>query len=112
MIARFLWVLVLVGMTPLCGGQSDFERGDCNSDATRNIADPIFLLGYLFTASDTPTCFDALDANDDGGTDIADAIYGLNYLFVPGSPPFPAPLDSCGADPTADSLDCVSSSCP
>jgi len=42
-----------------------------------------------------------------GYIDISDTIYLLNYLFVSGPfPPAPGP-NSCGLDPTSDTLDCL-----
>ena len=84
----------------------DFGRGDCNFDAGVNIGDPIYLLGYLFSAGDVPACPDACDANDDGGLNVADAISMLAYLFDPGAPPLPPPFPAPGADPTPDGLTC------
>ena len=83
-----------------------FRRGDCNSDALGNIADAIFLLGYLFSLGTAPSCASACDANDDGTLNIADAIFLLSWLFSMGTPP-PAPLSVCGSDPTPDALTCV-----
>ncbi|MEM7164100.1 MAG: hypothetical protein AAF581_01475 [Planctomycetota bacterium] len=94
------------------GGGSDpkFQRGDCNSDNAKNIADPVRLLNFLFPANPPPTplnCDDSCDANDDGGLNIADAVAMLNVLFPTGPPvPWIAP-DACGIDPTMDGLDCV-----
>ena len=89
-----------------------FQRGECNSDGSVNIADAITLLGFLFPGT-TPiviTCEDACDGNDDGGLNIADAIFLLNSLF--GSQILPEPT-TCGEDPTmGDALGCdVSGGC-
>ncbi|MGE3167013.1 MAG: hypothetical protein AB7O52_19070 [Planctomycetota bacterium] len=85
-----------------------FRRGNCNNDVSIDIADAVALLTLLFPpgAPPTPACFDACDANDDGVLNIADGIQLLSSLF--GSPPvvLPAPSCVCGADPTADGLDC------
>jgi len=89
-----------------------FERGDCNDDATFNIADMIYLLGYLFSGGPDGPCIDSCDANDDGALNIADAIAGLGSLFGAASP-LPDPFLGCGEDPTADGFDCLSvSGCP
>ncbi|MEM7166737.1 MAG: hypothetical protein AAF581_14820 [Planctomycetota bacterium] len=94
-----------------------FQRGDCNNDGTKNIADPVRLLTFLFPAAPPPAaldCNDSCDANDDGGLNIADAVAMLNVLFPSATPPptWLAP-DLCGADPTADGLDCLGySHCP
>lgn len=94
---------------------ADFERGDCNTDGGTDIADAISLLGGLFPGPGGPPvidCEDACDANDDGALNIADAIALLDALF--GMPPSPLPAPTtCGQDPTADSLTCVTfASCP
>ncbi|MEC9475648.1 MAG: HYR domain-containing protein [Planctomycetota bacterium] len=92
--------------------QSSFLRGDTNDDGTYDISDAIYILGYIFSGAADPTCMDALDENDDGQIQIADAIYHFSALFMGGSPPA-APYDSCGVDPTPDSLDCEGyQSCP
>ncbi len=86
-----------------------FTRGDGNFDRVVDIADAIFVLGYLFAHAATPCCLDATDANDSGSVDIGDAIYVLTYLFGNGSMPA-YPFPDRGIDPTADGLpECV---CP
>ncbi|MGE3166586.1 MAG: hypothetical protein AB7O52_16925 [Planctomycetota bacterium] len=90
---------------PGCGTPS-LIRGDCNADGNFNIADPISLLGYLFSQGVTPVCFDACDCNDDGQANIADAICTLSVLFGGAAPP-PAPYPGCGTDPTNDQLSCL-----
>ncbi len=84
-----------------------FVRGEVNGDAVVNIADPVFLLQSLFVpGTAAPNCRKAADANDDGTVNIADAVTTLQFLFVPGSSDIPPP-NTCGADPTPDSLDCL-----
>ena len=89
-----------------------FQRGNCNNDASINIADAIYTLTFLFPLPGDPpitlACSDACDANDDGLLNIADAIAALNVLFpaVGTTPEFPPPAGACGDDPTADTLDC------
>ena len=87
--------------------QEFFIRGDCNTIGTIDIADGIFLLGYLFSGFDPSTCADACDVNDDAAIDISDAIFILAALFTGGDFP-PAPFPDCGVDPTDDLLDCES----
>ena len=84
-----------------------FMRGDVNADEMINIADPIFILSFIFSGGDAPSCHDAADANDDGIENIADAITALSYIFSGGKPP-PKPFGRCGCDVTEDMLDCVS----
>ncbi|MEM7165183.1 MAG: lamin tail domain-containing protein [Planctomycetota bacterium] len=89
-----------------------FRRGDCNVDGTRNVADAVFLLTFLFGGGSPMPCDDACDNNDDGTLNIADAVTLLGSLFS-GSGPLPLPND-CGIDPTtSDSLACPGmSGCP
>ncbi len=84
-----------------------FMRGDANRDAVLNIADPIFVITYLFAHGSEPACADAADMNDDGTLDVADAIAGLTYLFgnrgsLSGS--FAETMGRCGRDVAADTL--------
>lgn len=97
-----------------------FTRGDCNMDASINIADAVALLTFLFPSGCTPGvdcpeegCTDACDTNDDGNFNIADAVSLLSVLFpmncTPGvnCPGLPEP-SFCGSDPTDnDGLDCL-----
>ena len=95
-------------------GAMDFIRGDSNRDGVRNIADPIHTINFLFVAGTAPHCLDSADINDDGFVDLADVVYQLSFIGILTAAPisFPEP-NSCGIDPSADSLDCVSySPCP
>ena len=84
-----------------------FRRGNTNSDSGVDLADALYVVNYLFAGGPEPTCLDAADMNDDGSLDISDTMYLLNYLFVSGPPPGSPGPQSCGPDPTDDSLDCV-----
>lgn len=96
---------------------TNFVRGDCNDDATTNIADAVFLLTVLFPGMGGPpsvSCDDACDANDDESLDIADAIALLGSIFGTPTVPLPAPA-TCGEDPNAAAgpLDCATfGGCP
>lgn len=98
-----------IELLPGVAGGDQFQRGDCNNDGARNIADPIRLLNFLFppTPPSVPLdCTKACDANDDASLNIADSVRMLNVLFPTGPPiNWPAP-DACGVDPTMDALDC------
>ncbi|MBN1421330.1 MAG: alpha/beta fold hydrolase [Planctomycetes bacterium] len=84
----------------------EFIRGEVNADRRVDIGDAVYILSFLF--SEGPMgCFDAADINDDGQHDIGDSISLLNYLFAEGAAPR-APFETCGADPTEDSLGCES----
>jgi len=87
--------------------QPGFRRGNANGDANIDLGDALFGMNWLFANGPTPTCMDAADANDDSNVDISDSIYLLNYMFVNGPPPGAPGPDTCGLDPSEDSLDCV-----
>ena len=86
----------LVGGT-IVVGEIEYVRSDCNQDGAIDVADPVFLLTYLFGGDDSPKCADACEMNLDGSLDVADVIGTLQYLFGGGSPP-PAPFPTCGSD--------------
>jgi len=87
--------------------QPGFKRGNTNSDSGVDLGDALYIVNWLFAGGPMPSCMDSSDTNDDGGVDISDTIYLLNYLFVSGPfPPAPGP-NSCGLDPTSDTLDCL-----
>lgn len=91
-------------------GAPNFIRGDVNNDLTLSIGDPIFLLSALFTGGAAPSCADAADANDDGLSNLGDVITILQHLFQ-GTGPLPPP-NTCGPDPTPDTIRCASHLCP
>lgn len=82
-----------------------FQRGNSDGFGGMNISDAVFILGHLFLGLKGPSCRDAADANDDGVLDLTDGIFILSFLFLGGPPP-PTPFESCGPDPTEDSLSC------
>jgi hypothetical protein len=87
-----------------------FRRGDANDDGAVDIADPIALLGYLFSGG-ALTCREAADANDDGAVDIGDGVALLGFIFAGGDAP-PLPYPNCGFD-AGQELGCsFHSSCP
>lgn len=92
----------------------DLVRGDCNTDASFDISDPIAGLGHLFPAGTPPglACDDACDCNDDGVIDLADMICMLAGLFGTTTVPLASPHPDCGPDATPDNLDCASHPCP
>ena len=78
--------------------RSQFMRGDANTDGRVDLSDAIFLLAYLFSRGESPSCLDAADANNDGSVAIADPIAILAHLFA-GAGDLPEPFGSCGTDP-------------
>jgi hypothetical protein len=88
-----------------------FQRGDSNANGNLDLGDVINTLNIVFGGAPT-LCLDAADSTDDGAIDITDAISLINFLFADGAGPA-APSGECGADLTADTLDCTSSTnCP
>lgn len=82
-------------------GDDFYRRGDANGDGAINIADAVYLLGFLFPIG-TPNvlnCQDAADANTDGTINIADAVAVLGALFGSPAQPLAAPYPDCGAAP-------------
>lgn len=90
-----------------------FLRGDCNADATVNIADVVAMLNYLFAGAADPACFAACDSNSDNVVDLADPVFNLGFSFGPGPVPAP-PYPLCDVDPTpTPAISCVSPlACP
>jgi dockerin type I repeat protein len=88
---------------------ADFLRGDANRDGALDIADPIALLGQLFSGGEPLPCLDAADVDDSGSLDISDPIGILDYLYRGGRSP-EAPFPGAGPDPTADGLGCAGES--
>lgn len=80
----------------------DFFRGDANSDCALNIADAVFILNFLFTETQRPTCMDAADTDDTGVVDLTDAVYLLTYLFLGTEPPPQPGPHEANVDPTCD----------
>ncbi len=80
-----------------------FVRGDPNEDGKIDIADCIYILGYLFSQGEAPRCLDSADLDDNGRINIADAIFVLTFMLrFEVAPPFPFPSE--GLDPTEDGL--------
>jgi hypothetical protein len=90
---------------------SPLRRGDVDGDAAVTIADAVKLLLYLFLGGNELDCEDAADADDDGALNVADAMSLLRHLFQGGAAPAAPGPGICGADPTADSIDCDYSGC-
>lgn len=90
-------------------------RGDCDDTGGVNLADAIWLLGFLFpqgAPANPLNCEKACDSNDDGSINLVDAVAILNALFGTPIVPLPGPA-SCDVDATVDTLTCATSiSCP
>lgn len=94
-------------------GTKSFVRGEINNDSAPDVADPIYLLSFLFQNGAAPPCLDSTDINNDGRIDLADVIFELTFLFA-GLGQFPVdPYPHCGFDSDIDQLDCqLQAQCP
>ncbi|MAJ28099.1 hypothetical protein CBD41_01610 [bacterium TMED181] len=84
-----------------------FQRGDFDASGNVNLADPINILNYQFNNGAEPNCLKIMDIDDNGLIQLNDPVLLLSYLFSNGAAPA-APFDSCGIDPTEDSISCDS----
>jgi lamin tail-like protein len=92
--------------------QLGFRRADADGSCGIDITDAVYVLNYLFSGSEAPSCLDASDPDDSGVIEITDAIFILNFLFLGGIEPLPPGLQT-GLDPTDDALgSCVAPNCP
>ncbi len=66
--------------------------GDANGDASLNISDAVYLVGYVFQGGPPPDPLCIGDANGDDSVNISDAVYMVNYVFKGGPPPV---IDCC-----------------
>jgi hypothetical protein len=89
-----------------------FRRGDSDSSGDVNLTDAIRILNVLFQGIGEIVCGDAADADDSGDLNLTDAIRILNVLFQ-GIGTIPPPgSETCGPDPTDDSLPaCTTPAC-
>ncbi|MEM7235294.1 MAG: hypothetical protein AAF517_24165, partial [Planctomycetota bacterium] len=82
-------------------GVGPFVRGDCAQGGTVNITSGIFLLSFLFTGGQAPSCPAACDTDGDGALNVTTAIYTFNWLFLGGPPP-PEPTVCANSDREED----------
>jgi hypothetical protein len=62
--------------------------GDANNDASYNVGDAVYVIGYIFKNGPPPTPNECDgDANADGYVNIGDAVYTINHIFRGGPPP-------------------------
>jgi hypothetical protein len=69
------------------GDICDWRYGDANGDDDINVADAVFLIGFVFNDGPPPEPSQAGDANCDGQANIADAVFLINYIFRSGPQP-------------------------
>jgi len=68
--------------------------GDANGDGSLDVADPVFILVFLFAAGAPPPCENTANADGEDDINVTDAVFILNFLFASGPSPFP-PLVDC-----------------
>lgn len=102
----FLLSLLSCSVNGISAQESLFLRGDSNTDGVFDISDPINSLGHQFIGNPSVLdCEDSSDSNDDGIIDISDPIHSLSFQFLGTAQP-PEPFNTCGIDPTNDTLNC------
>lgn len=114
MLVRIVTLSLLLGLlvgTPAYAGNNDFRRGDYDNSGSLALPDAIQLLNHLFAGGAGPDCQDAADVDDSGTLNVADAIVLLGYLFSSGPAPVAPGPNTCGPDPTVDTLGCVAYTC-
>jgi len=60
--------------------------GDISGDGQINVADPVFLINYLFRDSPAPTNPEVSDLNNNGELDAGDAVAVIDFIFREGTP--------------------------
>jgi hypothetical protein len=65
--------------------------GDANNDGDLNVADGVYVIGYVFNGGPPPDPLCVGDTNGDGDVNVADAVYMIAYVFSGGPPP----LEGC-----------------
>jgi len=62
-------------------------NGDANASGTINVADIVYLIGYVFSGGSAPDPILLGDCNCDSIINMVDIIYLVNYIFRSGPPP-------------------------
>lgn len=63
--------------------------GDANNDSLPNVADPVYIINYVFKGGAPPPFYCQGDANGDCIVNVGDAVYMINYIFKHGPEPNP-----------------------
>ncbi len=90
---------------------ASFETGDTNQDAKKNVADPVYLLNFLFAGGPDLDCPASGDSDGDGSLDTDDAILMLENYFTGGAP-LADPFGACGTRAGVEAADCTFVGCP
>jgi hypothetical protein len=70
----FVLALALAAATRPALAQSDFRRGDANSDGVVDLSDGVFVFDFLFLGGSPPTCLAAADADKSLMISYTDAV--------------------------------------
>ena len=97
--------------TPELPPAGPFRRGDVNIDLRVDIADAIWMLGYLFAGGVIPQCNAAADSNADAQINVADPIFTLNWLFLGGAASPPPSSCDLSSNPGDIALGCSQPAC-
>lgn len=65
------------------------QPGDANDDGMVNVADPVYIINYVFKGGPAPIPYGMCsgDPNADCGGGVGDAVYLISYVFKGGPPP-------------------------
>jgi hypothetical protein len=61
--------------------------GDATGDEMINVADPVYIINYIFVGGPEPDPYESGDVNCSGNVNIMDAVFLINYIFVDGNVP-------------------------
>lgn len=67
--------------------EQSYVTGDASGDGIVNVADAVFIIGYVFRGGSAPEPLLAGDSNCDLTCNVADGVYVINYVFKGGPPP-------------------------
>lgn len=82
------------------GGMADTvlnRAGNCNGDASVDVADTVFLIEFLFRGGTPPACRARCDFMQDGALDLTDVIAFFDFMLRGGRAPVPLPEGICGS---------------
>jgi len=79
------------GIGDACCCNGDGIRGDANGSGTINVADVVYLVGYIFLGGPAPPCEEEGDVNGNGSINVGDVNFLVDYQFLGGPPPAPCP---------------------
>jgi hypothetical protein len=64
------------------------ECGDANNDNEVDVADPVYLINYIFKGGPPPPIPVCSDVNYDTQVNVGDVVFLINYIFKGGGPPY------------------------